>query len=1772
MPAQVRLSRCRVFAGMRKGRAPRCLSLLPSPQLAVSHAVSRARLGAELQAADASKRRSEWDAGEHAPWSTCSGGTITPRRLTSSPFSASQAPPSAAVSPAFSSASTRHPSAAAAGVVFSPASRVALRLSPPRLSGPVTRRIAKRRESRSFDLLLRRQENELSGAAFAPPAAAPSAPSSVAPRRSAAASSGSSASSSSSPSSPSSSSEEASLRSLGVESRAFLRRGGAWREPLRGVEKDEGENLASRAFADRALGDVESEVLQALRRAASQRRASDERLREDARRRSPARDERSPAASVLLQTLAGEENPEPLGCAPGSKFTSGASKDDGISPLHAPYAAASHSSSPSSSVLEPPSASSSSSSSGSLVDLYLSHVHRLRQVAPPPRAFTDLHIKHLLLPAFSPNALAPPAHPASPLSAVEDRDAAREEELLDAEATGETSDGRCLLDERHAEEGETEEALPPREEAEARGRRGRGRRLQAPSQAAEEGLREGASRQGESGVSVLSQAAVERRRSDFLTLSRGGSACGGLDDADVSAAWDESEDRLRLEEAQAQVALERRRKTAEKHAQILAADVRVAGLSEVQRQAAEDVEAWLALHAERSHTDEANTEENRPVGAAGVAAPVASPSRAAGGELTHDEGSRDARAPQGRGGSAEARSSLFEWSADGRPAYSAPPSSLPPSVSSSPFPSRPAEDVGASCSASEGRALGAVPPSAATGSPRHLASGEDFSAALSAPSFVMAAASARMRDRLVCAVYPRNRSNEDFVLPSSVSEQDAVPPLGVARAEEEAEAAAGEEDAFLHSAFSEALEAAAQPATSLAAGEVASLGRRRREKECASSGLPAGAQRGGGDAPVGGDAAAAPRRSDEAGAGETSSRLARRRQAQEEADARRRTEFDVEWAAKCAGLAGADALHAALDSRVRGRRLHGRRSEGAFGREGGEERRACAGAAEVREWESPACDEPPRAPTELRVEAREGAGGRGDSRGLRRETAVQADSPHARQEAAQTVGTSGASAEDVRGGSARVGRLERNAGERERQEEAEDLDVEGIAPSGHEGARQGAEGRGRRRSGEDSFFQDASSGVPNDPFEATREIKMNQPLVNFWREKGAATFGLYNECQLPLTTKLGALAAYRATRESAAVFDVSFRRVWLVHGRDRLAVLDMLLSCDLERGMKVGDAQYAALLDSKGLILDDCFVAKLSRHVEVWLSGAAPAHCFDFVAQFINYCRQSGLDVSLAPLPSAACCIALQGPRAFEILADRMQRFSSRSLSLHASPRAASAAASAAAPAPSPAAASLPRSQRAAAEPRGEAEDAEAASASCGAEMSADAGDSDSARELDSPLLQMRSAWQTPLSLQQLLEMPYMTAFELAIATRTQPRNAHEPTWQRATCLRLGSTGEDGIEVSFSSPSAALAFLKLLFDGRTAASAESAASSASALPLPSSAAPSLSSASASVPALGCLYALDMLRMESGLARMGVDVKTHHSLPQASLCSLLSLYKVRRRLLLSYEAVQKQFTLGASVQRVGILVGKPERLSSVAAWAREADDTRRRRQQLWLALRQRGERTSAKKPRSPAADARGLCSPRDAEKGAAEPESDEEDELRESLLAVEAEAARGWRAAPRDPSRASAALLGASLLVPKIRRRSSLAEKGQTSGRETYAYFPFHGCSILSNPHRRPIGVVTSCAWSPHFKCRLAQGLILREFAKHNQALLIAIPMPVPEHWSARRRGRALRSKQFRCLVTAKVHRFPFVPHNYPQSERDRARSIERPFARPEKRRNKQSLA
>lgn len=54
---------------------------------------------------------------------------------------------------------------------------------------------------------------------------------------------------------------------------------------------------------------------------------------------------------------------------------------------------------------------------------------------------------------------------------------------------------------------------------------------------------------------------------------------------------------------------------------------------------------------------------------------------------------------------------------------------------------------------------------------------------------------------------------------------------------------------------------------------------------------------------------------------------------------------------------------------------------------------------------------------------------------------------------------------------------------------------------------------------------------------------------------------------------------------------------------------------------QIGDVQPSLLLDSKGLVLDDCLVAKGEKLVEIWGSGYAAWHVFEYLTELASFCR-----------------------------------------------------------------------------------------------------------------------------------------------------------------------------------------------------------------------------------------------------------------------------------------------------------------------------------------------------------------------------------------------------------------------------------------------------------------------------------------------------------------------------------------------------------------------
>lgn len=200
--------------------------------------------------------------------------------------------------------------------------------------------------------------------------------------------------------------------------------------------------------------------------------------------------------------------------------------------------------------------------------------------------------------------------------------------------------------------------------------------------------------------------------------------------------------------------------------------------------------------------------------------------------------------------------------------------------------------------------------------------------------------------------------------------------------------------------------------------------------------------------------------------------------------------------------------------------------------------------------------------------------------------------------------------------------------------------------------------RGRRGTGSgsaaqsDDGQQQVAQAAPVEPMEPLRTTS----LAALWSRHGASWVE-FNRCVVPSAFPApaeagrragAAMHAYEQTRRAASLFDVSYKVGLRVTGADREFVADQFLTCNL-RAMRPGDVQYACILDSKGLILDDALVFLTEDAVEILSSGCHSLQVVNYIGQYVVYVRRSGADVSFSQSPRTAA-VALQGPRAREAL------------------------------------------------------------------------------------------------------------------------------------------------------------------------------------------------------------------------------------------------------------------------------------------------------------------------------------------------------------------------------------------------------------------------------------------------------------------------------------------------------------------------------------------
>ena len=131
----------------------------------------------------------------------------------------------------------------------------------------------------------------------------------------------------------------------------------------------------------------------------------------------------------------------------------------------------------------------------------------------------------------------------------------------------------------------------------------------------------------------------------------------------------------------------------------------------------------------------------------------------------------------------------------------------------------------------------------------------------------------------------------------------------------------------------------------------------------------------------------------------------------------------------------------------------------------------------------------------------------------------------------------------------------------------------------------------------------------------------------------------------------GTLTEYKAAKTDSIIFDVSYKRKFNISGSDAVLAMDHFISAPV-RNLAIGDATHACILDTKGYIMSLCLVSRLAAGAySVVIDGNNTDSVFRYMAQYIVYSRQSGLDVSLQAIATGGTFI-MYGPNTLKKLRD----------------------------------------------------------------------------------------------------------------------------------------------------------------------------------------------------------------------------------------------------------------------------------------------------------------------------------------------------------------------------------------------------------------------------------------------------------------------------------------------------------------------------------------
>ena len=172
---------------------------------------------------------------------------------------------------------------------------------------------------------------------------------------------------------------------------------------------------------------------------------------------------------------------------------------------------------------------------------------------------------------------------------------------------------------------------------------------------------------------------------------------------------------------------------------------------------------------------------------------------------------------------------------------------------------------------------------------------------------------------------------------------------------------------------------------------------------------------------------------------------------------------------------------------------------------------------------------------------------------------------------------------------------------------------------------------------------DAAQPAPSPPSHPDDPLRRT-PLYECHREAGGKMVG-FAGWEMPVQYA-GVIEEHRAVRTAAGLFDVSHMGEIRVRGAGAEALLQRLTPNDVQK-LAPGRAHYTGFLTERGTYVDDLLVYRLAADdFLVVVNAANAARDFEWISS-----RAADADAEVSDVSDGYALLALQGPRALEILA-----------------------------------------------------------------------------------------------------------------------------------------------------------------------------------------------------------------------------------------------------------------------------------------------------------------------------------------------------------------------------------------------------------------------------------------------------------------------------------------------------------------------------------------